>query len=74
MFYEGDLMNFARIQTQLIGIAAAFAWVFPVAWLTFKSISAVVNLRCSSMDEQRGLDYSEHHEVGYPEFQTQMHS
>ena len=74
MFYEGDLMNFARIQTQLIGIAAAFAWVFPVAWLTFKSISAVVNLRCSSMDEQRGLDYSEHHEVGYPEFQAQMHS
>ncbi|MEM9586841.1 MAG: ammonium transporter [Planctomycetota bacterium] len=73
IFYEGDIMNMARIQTQLLGIAAAFLWAFPMSWLTFKVISVVVSLRCTSMDEQRGLDFSEHHEVGYPEFQATLH-
>ena len=74
MFFEGDLMNAARIQTQLLGITAAFLWAFPTSWVTFKVISIIVDLRCSSMDEQRGLDYTEHHEVGYPEFQGQLHA
>lgn len=74
IFYSGDVMNVARIQVQLVGIAAAFLWAFPASWLTFKLVSILVDLRCSSMDEQRGLDYSEHHEVGYPEFQAQLHS
>ncbi len=74
LFYEGDMMSIARIQTQLLGIAAAFLWAFPASWITFKIISTVVDLRCSSMDEQRGLDFSEHHEVGYPEFQSNLHS
>ncbi|MEO1526384.1 MAG: ammonium transporter [Planctomycetota bacterium] len=74
MFYEGDLMNMARVQTQLLGITAAFLWAFPTSWVTFKIISAIVDLRCSSMDEQRGLDFTEHHEVGYPEFQGQLHA
>ena len=26
-------------------------------------------MRASTSDEQRGLDYSEHYEIGYPEFQ-----
>ncbi|MEO1618868.1 MAG: ammonium transporter, partial [Planctomycetota bacterium] len=73
MFYQGDLMNMERIYIQLVGIAAAFAWAFSTSWLTFRVISLIVDLRCSSRDEQRGLDYSEHHEVGYPEFQTRMH-
>ncbi|MEM9827589.1 MAG: ammonium transporter [Planctomycetota bacterium] len=73
IFYEGDMFNMARIETQVIGVSAAFLWAFPTAYLTFKTISVIVDLRCSSMDEQRGLDYSEHHEVGYPEFQAQLH-
>lgn len=73
IFYSGDVMNLERVGTQFVGCAAAFLWAFPMAWLTFKTISIVVDLRCTSMDEQRGLDFSEHHEVGYPEFQAQLH-
>jgi Amt family ammonium transporter len=28
-----------------------------------------VPLRASTLDEQRGLDFTEHYELGYPEFQ-----
>ena len=36
-------------------------------WLLDK----VVPMRASTLDEQRGLDFSEHHELGYPEFQQE---
>ena len=74
IFYIGDIGNLERIQTQLIGIGACFAWTFPAALLTFEVVSLLTKLRCSTTDEQRGLDYSEHHEVGYPEFQPTLHS
>ncbi len=74
IFFMDDIGNWARIQTQLIGIAACFLWAFPMAFITFKTVSAVTALRCSTTDEQRELDYSEHHEVGYPEFQPTLHS
>ncbi len=74
IFFMDDIGNWDRIQTQLIGISACFLWTFPAAWVTFKTVSMVTNLRCSTTDEQRGLDYSEHHEVGYPEFQPTLHS
>ena len=74
IFFMDDIGNMARIQTQLIGMAACFGWAFPAALITFKGISIVTALRCSTTDEQRGLDYSEHHEVGYPEFQPTLHS
>ena len=73
MFYSGDLFNQGRIITQLIGIGACFAWAFPVALLTFSLVSILTSLRVSTTEEQRGLDFSEHHEVGYPEFQAQLH-
>jgi Amt family ammonium transporter len=28
-----------------------------------------MGLRAPTLHEQRGLDYTEHHEIGYPEFQ-----
>ena len=74
LFYAGDLFSMERVEIQLLGIAAAFAWTFPTAWLTFKGVSVITSLRCSSMDEQRGLDFTEHHEVGYPEFGGQLHA
>ena len=73
LFREGDLFNPQLVMTQAIGVAACFLWAFPVAFIMFRCISAIVALRCSTVDEQRGLDYSEHHEIGYPEFQESLH-
>jgi ammonium transporter, Amt family len=69
LFKSGDLFNLALVKVQLIGIGAAFVWAFPMAFVTFKVINAVVGLRVGSKDEQRGLDFTEHYELGYPEFQ-----
>ena len=44
------------------------------AWVAFKAVSVLIDLRVSTTDEQRGLDFSEHHEVGYPEFQATLHN
>ncbi|MBA4191896.1 MAG: ammonium transporter [Planctomycetaceae bacterium] len=54
---------------QLLGSAAAFGFVFPVAYVMYRMIGSWMKLRVASVDEQRGLDYAEHGEVGYPEFQ-----
>jgi Amt family ammonium transporter len=35
-------------------------------------IEKTIGLRASTVDEQRGLDFTEHYEVGYPEFQTEL--
>lgn len=73
LFYINDLFNMERIVTQLIGIGACFAWTFPAALTAFYGVAVLTKLRCSTTEEQRGLDYSEHHEVGYPEFQATLH-
>jgi Amt family ammonium transporter len=72
IFLKGNMFNIEQIFVQFIGIAAAFLWAFPVALLMYYFIDKVVGLRASSLDEQRGLDYSEHYEIGYPEFQTEL--
>lgn len=75
LFYTTDLFNINRILVQLIGIAAAFIWTFGMAYIIFKLIDIFIGLRASSINEQRGLDYTEHAEIGYPEFQKNlMHS
>ncbi|MCU1715519.1 ammonium transporter [Pseudomonas sp. 5P_3.1_Bac2] len=68
LFYSGDLFNLDRVGIQLLGIAAAFIWVFPLALLMYLVLAKTIGLRTSSLDEQRGLDFSEHAEMGYPEF------
>lgn len=72
LFFKGDLFNLERIVVQLIGISSAFIWAFPTALLVFWSLKKLVGLRASSLHEQRGLDYSEHYEIGYPEFQKDL--
>ncbi|MEY4749077.1 MAG: hypothetical protein RIQ60_1291 [Pseudomonadota bacterium] len=69
LFYEGDLFNGGRVMVQLMGAMAAFFWALPLAWLVFKAIDRLLGLRAPTLNEQRGLDYTEHHEIGYPEFQ-----
>lgn len=72
LFHQDGLFDPARIGVQLVGIAAAFLWTFPLGWLIFKVLAAMGLLRASVQDQQRGLDYSEHAEIGYPEFQRDL--
>ena len=65
-----DGFSLSQLTVQALGAFAAFIWAFPVALAVFTGIGALVHLRVSVSEERRGLDYSEHHELGYPEFQT----
>ncbi len=57
------------ITTQLIGIGAAFAWSFGVAFILFKVIDLTVGLRVSKEEEMEGLDVGEHGANAYHDFQ-----
>ncbi|HNL81341.1 MAG TPA: ammonium transporter, partial [Agitococcus sp.] len=71
LFYAGDLFNGQRVMIQALGIAVAFVWGFGLSWLMYTAIDKMIGLRASPLHEQRGLDYTEHAEIGYPEFQHQ---
>ncbi len=68
LFKTGDLFNPVQVTTQLVGIAAAFLWAFPAALVMYWLIDKLAGLRVSTLHEQRGLDYAEHHEIGYADF------
>jgi ammonium transporter, Amt family len=68
LFYTGDLFSLERVTVQFIGIVSGFGWAFGTSWVMFKLIDMSMGLRASSMHEQRGLDISEHYEVGYSDF------
>ncbi len=74
LFYNGDMFSVSRIMVQLAGIIVAFIWGFAGSYLTFKLVKKYIGIRASSLHEQRGLDYTEHNEIGYSEFnQALMH-
>ena len=74
MFYSGNMFDLNQIKIQLIGIIVAILWTLPLSLAVFLFIKEVTGLRIDSVRERRGLDYSEHYEDGYPEFQqTQLH-
>lgn len=70
LFLTGNMFSMDQIIVQLIGIGACLLWVFPLAFLMYLVLSMVMTLRIDATGEQRGLDYSEHTELGYPEFQS----
>lgn len=72
IFLKDNMFNIEQMFVQFIGVAAGFLWAFPLALLMYYVIDKLIGLRASSLDEQRGLDYSEHYEIGYPEFQTEL--
>lgn len=72
LFLTGKLFDPSQILVQLIGIIAAFLWAFPVALVMYFVIDKLIGLRASTLDEQQGLDFSEHYEIGYPEFQSDL--
>lgn len=69
LFYVDDMFSIEIVGAQLIGVLAAFFWVFPIMYLFFKVMDVLIGLRASTEQELQGLDFSEHHEQGYPEFQ-----
>jgi Amt family ammonium transporter len=63
-FYSGSL---TQLLDQALGVAAAFAFVFTLSYVTFLAIKKTYGLRVSAEDEDAGLDISEHGMYGYPE-------
>ena len=72
LFKADDLFNIQQFGVQLLGCVVAFIWAFGVSWLLYQLINRLMPLRATTLHEQRGLDFSEHHEVGYPEFQQEV--
>jgi Amt family ammonium transporter len=62
------------IGVQLLGIAACFLWVFPLAFGLFKLIDKTVGLRVSPEEELEGLDLAEHGGNAYPDFVVSSYS
>ncbi|MDA0283778.1 MAG: ammonium transporter [Planctomycetota bacterium] len=55
----------SQLITQAIGVAAAFAWAFPVSFIIFSVIKATIGLRATEEEEIAGLDISEHGMAAY---------
>ncbi len=58
-------VTLAIIGTQLLGIVAAFVWVFGTMFVFFKVADAVYGLRVSPDEEVAGLDVFEHGNEAY---------
>ncbi|VAW79922.1 Ammonium transporter [hydrothermal vent metagenome] len=69
IFDKNNLFDISQVFIQLLGIIVCFIWSFGVAYAVFKLIDRYMGLRASTIAQQRGLDFAEHYEVGYPEFQ-----
>ena len=68
LFFAGDMFNLERIAVQLIGIVAALVWGLGATTLLFTVLSKLTVIRVTTKEEQRGLDISEHKEIGYSDF------
>ncbi|MPS48744.1 ammonium transporter [Methylobacillus sp.] len=68
LFLKDNMFDLNQVLVQMIGVAVAFVWVFLSALLMYGLLARTIGLRVSTMHEQRGLDITEHGEVGYPEF------
>lgn len=64
LFYGGGA---GQLIAQLVGVAAAFAWAFPMSMIIFLSIKYTIGLRASEHEELEGLDITEHGMYGYPQ-------
>lgn len=68
LFYAGDMFNIERIIAQVVGVVTALVWALGASYLIFTVLNKVMPLRVSTKMEQRGLDISEHKEIGYSDF------
>lgn len=72
LFYTEDLFNLSRVAIQALGVSVALVWGLGLGLIMYKLIHVTLGLKASRLHEQRGLDYTEHAEIGYPEFQKQI--
>jgi len=69
LFYQGDMFNLERLVAQIIGIVVAFVWGVSASYGLFWAMNKLSKgIRVPTKFEQRGLDISEHKEIGYSEF------
>src|SRR3954466_11348722 len=59
--------SFHQLGAQIIGVLAAFTFVFVFSFATFFAIKKTIGMRVSAEEEDAGLDISEHGMYGYPE-------
>ena len=72
LFGGEQLFDVGQTVVQLGGAVAAFLWAFPISWVVFVLIDKTVGLNAGTLKQQRGLDFTEHEEICYPEFQQDV--
>lgn len=72
IFFQEKMYDASIIMVQAQGIFAAFVWTFPTSLMMYFIIDKLIGLRIDSIGEQRGLDFAEHYEIAYPEFQKEI--
>jgi Amt family ammonium transporter len=70
VFFAGTPFDAERVAVQAIGAFVAAGFAFVAGLVIFKAVDVFVGLRAPTDHEQSGLDYTEHYELGYPEFMT----
>lgn len=68
MFMRDNLFDLHQIGVQALGTFVAAGWAFAIGWGLYKLLAITIGVRASTEHEQRGLDYTEHYEIGYGEF------
>ncbi|MEO1633004.1 MAG: ammonium transporter, partial [Bacteroidota bacterium] len=68
LFNAEAMFNMGIVGVQLLGIVAAFAWTFPVAFVLFTLLKKTMGVRLNGEIEEMGLDLHEHAISAYPEF------
>jgi ammonium transporter, Amt family len=71
LFKDGSL-DMVQLGIQALGVVVAFLFALPIAFMMYLGLTMFTTLRVETVDEQHGLDFAEHNEVGYPEFQDAM--
>jgi Amt family ammonium transporter len=72
LFKSDAMFDLRQLGVQALGCAVAFVWAFGLGLVLYWLLARTIGLRASTLDEQRGLDYTEHAEIGYPEFQQDL--
>ena len=58
---DTELSRASQFLIQLLGIVVCGLWTFGVSWVLLKIINRLMPLRVSAIDEDRGLNISEHY-------------
>ncbi len=66
LFFGG---GFGQLWAQFIGVVAAATYTFGVGLAAWAIIKATMGIRVSADEEMEGLDYGEHGNSAYPDFQ-----